>query len=173
MLLHHAEEGDAEDIAGDSFAEADGEGVVEERGREAVADACFLPSDERADEDGVAEHGRQRRGPLIAAAGGEERGEQRGRRADDHVERAVGAQDVREHAADEQSPACLGHQERQNRHRLGKAELDGAVGKVQGVGEHRQRDVDGRDERAAGELFGVKVHGSGSFLKSCGWGGNG
>ena len=91
MLLHHAEEGDAEDIAGDSFAEADGEGVVEERGREAVADARFLPSDERADEDGVAEHGRQRRGPLIAAAGGEERCEQRGRRADDHVERAIGA----------------------------------------------------------------------------------
>ena len=44
--------------ARDSFAEADGEGVIEERGREAVADACFLPSDERADEDGVAEHGR-------------------------------------------------------------------------------------------------------------------
>ena len=91
VLLHHAEEGDAEDIAGDSFAEADGEGVIEERGREAVADACFLPSDERADEDGVAEHGRQRRGPLIAAAGGEKRCEQRGRRADDHVERAIGA----------------------------------------------------------------------------------
>ncbi len=36
----------------------------------------------------------------------------------------------------------------QDRHRLGKAELDGAVGKVQGVGEHRQRDVDGRDEGA-------------------------
>ena len=34
MLLHHAEEGDAEDIAGDSFAEADGEGVIEERGRD-------------------------------------------------------------------------------------------------------------------------------------------
>ena len=45
VLLHHAEEGDAEDIAGDRFAEADGEGVIEERGREAVADACFLPSD--------------------------------------------------------------------------------------------------------------------------------
>ena len=64
MFLHHAEEGDAEDIAGDSFAEADGEGVIEERGREAVADARFLPSDERADEDGVAEHGRQRRRPI-------------------------------------------------------------------------------------------------------------
>ena len=50
VLLHHAEEGDAEDIAGDSFPEADGEGVVEERGREAVADARFLPSDERADD---------------------------------------------------------------------------------------------------------------------------
>ena len=100
----------------------------------------------------------------IAAAGGEKRCNQGGRRADDHVERAIGAQDVREHAADEQSPACLGHQERQNRHRLGKAELDGAVGKVQGVGEHRQRDVDSRDERAAGELFGVKVHGWDSFL---------
>ena len=30
MFLHHAEEGDAEDIAGDSFAEADGEGVVDD-----------------------------------------------------------------------------------------------------------------------------------------------
>ena len=52
--MHHAEQGDAEGVAGDGLAKADGEGIVEKRGREAVADACLLPSDQRADEDGVA-----------------------------------------------------------------------------------------------------------------------
>ena len=98
------------------------------------------------------------------AAGGKERCEQRCCRADDHVERAVGTQNVGEHTADEKAPARLGHQKRQHRHRFGKAELNGAVGKVQGIGEQRQRDVNCRDERAAGELFGIKVHGRDSFL---------
>ena len=119
------------------------------------------------DDYGVADDRRHGGGPCAAAAARPHGGEQRGERADDQIEQAVGTEQVGDQAAhgktgDRRLAVAAG----QHAQSLAQAELDCGKGETEEIGDPRERRVGGGNDGGAGEIAGrvLQLHRGVSFL---------
>ena len=150
---------EAEHIADHELAKGDGaDGGEHQRptdGRAGGADVGEI--DDRADDQAVEDdrHGGGVDG-MVAQFAREDGGEQRRDRAQRHVVPDCAADQICEQAADEQAGHGVHGQERQQHQRFGDAELHRAEG--DGLKEDREQDVEGGDQRRAGQGTGCELH---------------
>ena len=128
--------------------------MVSERSHEGRGKAHLLKSDDAADDHRVQKNGRQGRQPLLAAPCGEDSGEQRGKGAEDHVQRPVGTQEIGDHTAHKESPSRDGVQKGQHGQRLREAALNDTEGQVEGIAEVAQHHIDGGHNGGEGQFAG-------------------
>ena len=157
-LPQSPQQGQPQPIAGHRLADAHPQRIGCEEGEKLVGKAHLIPGQHPAQEYHTAHHRGEGGQPGLRGLLGQQGGHQGAGRAQDHVQRAVGAEQVCHQAPHENPRPGAGEQEGQHGEGLGQAHLDaGKGGDGQDQGENRvHRRDDGGQRQVSGGKFAHK-----------------